>query len=99
MTESESTGLAVVVAALDGLPSRADAVVGGEVARMGLAREHHALELGVGEEPVGHHAFAAASGGRTAPGCGTAAMAPDCTSGVGCSIASGIRTTLGRHVS
>ena len=57
VTESESTASPIVVAALDGLPSRADAVVGGEVARMGLAREHHALELGVGEEPVGHHAL------------------------------------------
>ena len=36
----------------NGLPARADAVVRGEVARVGLAREHHALELGVGQKPV-----------------------------------------------
>ena len=47
----------LVAAAVDGLPGGADAVVGGEVARMGLPREHHALELGVGQQPVGHHAL------------------------------------------
>ena len=44
-------------AALHGLPARTDAVVGGEMAGVGLARQHDAFELGVGQEPVRHHAF------------------------------------------
>ena len=58
VTKAVSILFAVLVAAaVDGLPARADAVVGGEVARMGLPRQHHALELGVGQQPVGHHAL------------------------------------------
>ena len=44
-------------AALQRLPAGTDAVVGGEMAIMGLAREHDAFELGVGQQPVRHHAF------------------------------------------
>ena len=68
VTESESTASPIACPTAtgsgvmskqrwNGLPARADAVVGGEVARMGLAREHHALELGVGQQPVGNHAL------------------------------------------
>ena len=47
----------VLRAALHGLPAGTDAVVGGEMAGVGFARKHDAFELGVGQEPVGHHAF------------------------------------------
>ena len=52
-------------AALHGLPARTDPVVGGEMAGVGFARQHDALELGVGEEPVRDHAF-----GQHRPVCG-----------------------------
>jgi len=47
--------IAVCIDALNRLPSGADAVLGGEVPLMGLAGEDHALELGVGQQPLGHH--------------------------------------------
>ena len=47
----------VLRAALHGLPARTDPVVGGEMAGVGLARQHDAFELGVGQEPVRDHAL------------------------------------------
>ena len=47
----------LLAATLDRLPARADALARGEMAGVGLARQHHALELCVGEEPVAHHAL------------------------------------------
>ena len=49
--------LVLPVDAAHGLPALADAVEGAEVAVVGLAREHHALQLRVGEEPFGDHAL------------------------------------------
>ena len=48
--------IAVCVHALHGLPAGADAVLGGEMSLVRLAGENHALELGVGELPLVHHA-------------------------------------------
>ena len=47
--------IAVCVDAAYRLPAGADAVLGGEVALVRLAGEHHALELGVGQQTLGHH--------------------------------------------
>ena len=52
--------IAVGVDALHGLrheclPAGADAVLGGEVFLVRLAGKDHALELGVGQQPLGHH--------------------------------------------
>ena len=44
--------IAVLPATMDGLPAGADAVLRGQVACMGLAREHDALELGIRQQPV-----------------------------------------------
>ena len=49
--------IAVGVDALHRLPARADAVLGGELALVRLAGEDDALELGVGQQPLGHHAL------------------------------------------
>ena len=49
--------IAVGVDALHRLPTRADAVLGGEVALVRLAGEDNALELRVGELPLVDHAF------------------------------------------
>ena len=46
----------VVVAALDGFPAGADAERCSEMAGVGLARKDDALELGVGQQAVGHRA-------------------------------------------
>ena len=49
--------IAVITLAVDavhGLPSCADAVERGEMALVGLAGEDDALELGIGQEPLGH---------------------------------------------
>ena len=47
----------VELAAVDGLPLGADAVFRRQVASMGLAGQHDALQLGVGQQAVGDHAF------------------------------------------
>ena len=49
--------LALAVDAAHGLPPFADAVEGGEVGVVGLAREHYALQLSVGEKALAHHAL------------------------------------------
>ena len=54
-----SAGIVIVIAvgvdALHGLPAGADAVLGGEMALVRLAGENHALELGVGQQTLGHN--------------------------------------------
>ena len=49
--------IVLVVRALDGLPVVGDAVEGIEAAAVGLTREDHAFELGVGKHAVRCDAF------------------------------------------
>ena len=49
--------IAVLAAAVDGLPAGADAVMRRQMAGMGLARQHDALQLGIGQQGLAHHPF------------------------------------------
>ena len=58
--------LLILAAAMDGLPARADAVLRGEMPGVGLAGQHDALQLGVGQQALGDDPL----GQHRAPGRG-----------------------------